>query len=158
MWLDVPFVKQAENGCGSAATSMVLKYWNAHGERVPPERTDPALIQKLLYSPQAHGIYASDIASYLRQSGFRVFAFQGAWADLRQQLLQGRPLIVTLRPGSAKTPLHFVVVTGIDWRNEAVFIHDPARGKLLRVSRADFEKEWRSERNWMLLAVPQKPA
>jgi len=47
-----------------------------------------------------------------------------------------------------------VVVTGIDWEREAVFVHDPARGKLLRVERQEFEREWQATRNWMLLAVP----
>jgi hypothetical protein len=53
---------------------------------------------------------------------------------------QGRLLIVSLQPGSAKVPLHYVVVTGIDWRSGAVLINDPARGKLLRIERAEFEK------------------
>jgi uncharacterized protein YvpB len=47
------------------------------------------------------------------------------------------------------------VVTGIDWGHEAIFLNDPARGKLLRVARAEFEKEWQAARNWMLLAVPE---
>src|SRR6267143_538250 len=71
VWLDVPFVKQSEDGCGSAVISMVLQYWNAHGSRVEPRRTDAAAIQRLLYSGKARGIYASDIESYLKGSGFR---------------------------------------------------------------------------------------
>jgi len=35
-----------------------------------------------------------------------------------------------------------------------VFVNDPARGKLLRIERAEFEKEWQAAKNWMLLAVP----
>jgi hypothetical protein len=46
----------------------------------------------------------------------------------------------------------------MDWRNDAVFLNDPARGKLLRVERAEFEKEWQPNRNWMLLALPLKAA
>ncbi|HEV1995938.1 MAG TPA: C39 family peptidase [Candidatus Acidoferrum sp.] len=156
IWLDVPFVKQSEDGCGSAAISMVLQYWNAHGARVDPRRADAVAIQRLLYSRNARGIYASDIESYLKGLGFRVFSLQGEWNDLRERLTQGRPLIVSLQPGNAKAPLHYVVVTGIDWRNGAVFINDPARGKLIRIERAEFEKEWRSNSNWMLLALPEK--
>ncbi len=156
MWLDVPFVKQSEDGCGSAAISMVLQYWNARGARIEPRRTDAGAIQKQLYSRKAHGIYASDMESYLKDSGFRVFRLEGEWNDLQEQLKQGRPLIVSLQPGSDKAALHYVVVTGIDWQSGAVFINDPARGKLLRLERADFEKEWRPKHNWMLLAVPQK--
>lgn len=158
IWLDVPYVKQTEDGCGSAAISMVLQYWSAHGVPVEPDRVDAAAIQKQLYSSKARGIFASDMENYLKGSGFQVFQLDGRWADLREHLTQGRPLIVSLQLGSASAPLHYVVVTGIDWRRDAVFIHDPARGKLLRVERADFEKQWRSNRNWMLLAVPEKAA
>jgi predicted double-glycine peptidase len=135
VWLDVPYVKQSEDGCGSAAISMLLQYWNAHGAR---------------------GIYASGMEGYLKESGFRVFSLNGDWKDLLEQLKQGRPLIASLQPGNARTPLHYVVVTGIDWQTGAVFVNDPARGKLLRIERADFEKQWRLNRNWMLLALPEK--
>jgi ABC-type bacteriocin/lantibiotic exporter with double-glycine peptidase domain len=156
IWLDVPYVKQSEDGCGSAAISMLLQYWNAHGAGVDSQRASAAAIQKLLYSRKARGIYASEIESYLKESGFRVFALNGNWKDLLEQLKQGRPLIASLQPGNARTPLHYVVVTGIDWQTGAVFINDPARGKLLRIERADFEKQWRPNRNWMLLALPEK--
>ena len=156
IWLDVPYVRQTENGCGSAAISMVLQYWNAHGARIDSQRADAETIQKLLYSRKARGIFASDMENYLKTSGFKVFTFDGSWTDLQQQLKQGRPMIVSLQPRSGSAPLHYVVVTGIDWQKDAVFVHDPARGKLLRVERVDFEKQWRPNRNWMLLAVPEK--
>lgn len=158
VWLDVPFVKQTEDGCGSAAISMLLGYWSAHGAPIDTERADARIIQKQLYSPKARGIFASDMESYLKRSGLLVFALTGSWRDLEENLREGRPLIVSLEPGGEGAPLHYVVVTGIDWQHQAVFIHDPARGKLLRVERADFEKQWRSKRNWMLLAVPEKAA
>lgn len=154
VWLDVPFVKQSEEGCGSASISMLLQYWNAHGTKVAPERVDAAAIQKELYSRKAHGIFASDVERYLKESGFRVFAFRGEWSDLKENLTQGRPLIVSIQPGGPKSPLHFVVLTGMDWEREAVLVSDPARGQLLRIDRQEFEKEWLAERNWTLLAVP----
>ncbi len=158
VWLDVPFIKQSEEGCGSAAIAMLLQYWGAHGTAIVSGRDDAAAIQKRLYSRKAHGIFASDVERYLKESGFRVFALRGAWSDLREHLGQGRPLIISiqpsLQPGSASAPLHYVVVTGMDWQREAVFVNDPARGKLLRIERAEFDKEWLAARNWMLLAVP----
>lgn len=154
MWLDVPFVKQTEEGCGSAAIAMLLQYWSAHGTAIPAGRADADAIQHLLYSRKAHGIYASDMQRYLEQSGFRVFVIRGEWSDLRQHLSLGRPPIATIQPAAKKAPLHYVVVTGMDWERAAVFLNDPARGKLLRVERAEFEKEWQATSNWMLLAVP----
>lgn len=137
---------------------MVLQYWSEHGVQVDVRREDAVAIQKQLYSRKARGIFASDMEDYFKGSGFQVFVLDGSWADLEEHLKQGRPLIVSLQPGSAKAAFHYVVVTGIDWQHDAVFVHDPARGKLLRVERADFEKQWRSNRNWMLLAVPPKAA
>jgi uncharacterized protein YvpB len=162
VWLDVPFIKQTEEGCGSAAIAMLLRYWGAHGTPIASGRDDAAAIQKQLYSRKAHGIFASDMERYLKESGFRAFALRGAWSDLREHLTQGRPLIISLQPslqprlqpGSASAPLHYVVVTGMDWQREAVFVNDPARGKLLRIEREEFDKEWLAARNWMLLAVP----
>jgi uncharacterized protein YvpB len=155
VWLDVPFVKQTEEGCGSASLSMLLQYWGAHGTAVARGRGDAGAIQKKLYSPKARGIFASAMQQYLVESGFRVFAISGTWSDLRQHLSAGRPLILSIQPGSRKAPFHYIVVTGIDWEHEAVFLNDPARGQLLRVERAEFEKQWQAARNWMLLAVPQ---
>jgi ABC-type bacteriocin/lantibiotic exporter with double-glycine peptidase domain len=154
VWLEVPYVKQTEDGCGSAAIAMLLQYWNAHGTPVAASRADATAIQKQLYSRKAGGIFAADMEQYLRDSGFREFAIRGEWSDLREHLKQGRPLIISIQPGRAKVPLHYVVVTGMDWDREAVFMNDPARGKLMRVERQEFEKEWQAARNWMLLAVP----
>jgi len=153
VWLDVPYVKQTEDGCGSAAIAMLLQYWSAHGTPVTASQ-NAAAIQKQLYSRKARGIFAADMEQYFREAGFREFAVRGEWSDLRQHLEQGRPLIVSIQLGGSKATLHYVVVTGMDWEREAVFVHDPARGKLLRVERQEFEREWEAARNWMLLAVP----
>jgi ABC-type bacteriocin/lantibiotic exporter with double-glycine peptidase domain len=154
VWLEVPYVKQTEDGCGSAAIAMLLQYWSAHGTPVAAGRADATAIQKQLYSRKARGILASDMQRYFRQSGFREFAVRGEWSDLRHHIEQGRPLIISIEPGGAKVTLHYVVVTGMDWEREAVFVNDPARGKLLRIERQEFEKEWQAAQNWMLLAVP----
>lgn len=155
VWLDVPFVKQDADGCGSASIAMLLQYWSAHGASIAAERGSEPEIFKTLYSPKAHGIYAKDLERYIRDSGFRTFAIEGSWDDLRENLVKGRPLLVTLQPRGARSPLHYVVVTGMDWKRGAVFVNDPARGKLLRVEREEFKKEWRGVGNWMLLAVPE---
>ena len=155
IWLDVPFIKQTVEGCGSASIAMLLQYWSAHGTQISPQREDADAIQKELYSRKGHGIYASDLERYLRESGFRVFALRGEWSDLRDHLSKGRPLILSIEPGGSHAPLHYVVATGIDWQREAVFVNDPARGKLLRIEKAEFEKEWQATKNYLLLAVPE---
>jgi ABC-type bacteriocin/lantibiotic exporter with double-glycine peptidase domain len=153
IWLDVPFVKQTKDGCGAASVAMVMQYWSSHGTRTFAESaSDPEVIFRELYSPDAHGIYASKLEGYLQRNGFRTFAIGGRWDDLKQHLQKGRPLIVALKPGSG--PLHYVVVAGLDERESVVMLNDPAQRKLLKWGRTEFEKDWNGSHNWMLLAVP----
>jgi predicted double-glycine peptidase len=155
LWLDVPYIRQEKDGCGSASLAMVLRYWQTKNASVADERIDPARIQRELYSAKPHGIYASDMERYLRESGFAVFAFRGEWSDLRSHLAKGRPLIAGLKPKSA--PAHYVVIVGVDSQDAAVLVNDPERGKLLRLNRPEFEKVWQGTDNWTLLAVPNQP-
>ena len=152
LWLDVPYLHQEKDGCGSASLAMVLRYWQTKNVAVADERTDPAKIQGELYSAKPHGIYASDMERYLRESGFAVFSFRGEWRDLRSHLAKGRPLIAGLRPRGS--PALYVVIVGIDPQDAAVLVNDPERGKLLRIDRPEFEKVWQGTDNWTLLAVP----
>src|SRR5690349_11074607 len=112
VWLDVPFIKQEKNGCGAASVAMVMQYWQKQQGRAEDkdQGSDPATIQHLLYSRDAHGIYASDVERYFGQHGFRAFSFRGTWEDLKQHLEKGRPLIVALKPVPADVSLHYVVV------------------------------------------------
>ena len=155
VWLDIPFVKQEKNGCGAATIAMVMQYWMLQQARPQPPSTDAIQIQSALYPGHAQGIYASDLERYLQQQGFRTFAFQGEWTDLKQQLEKGRPLIVALKPDSGNIPLHYVVVTGLDWKQALVLINDPAQRKLLKQDRSSFEREWSAAGKWTLLALPQ---
>ena len=151
VWLDVPFVRQEKNGCGSASIAMVMRYWQR--QKGQAETADALEIQRELYSPRAHGIRASDLERYLQQHGFRTFVVSGEWQDLKQHLEKGRPVIVALKV--ARDDLHYVVVTGLDWQRDIVLKHDPASRGLLKQHRADFEREWKAAGAWTLLAVPE---
>ncbi len=150
LWLDVPFVKQEKNGCGSAALAMVIGYWQRRAPALHAEAGDPARIQQALYSAEARGIYASAMERYLEEHGFRAFAFRGEWEDLERNLAKGRPLIVCLGDGKSR---HYVVVAGLE--DGAVEVNDPADRKLRKLDRAGFEKRWRAASCWTLLAVPR---
>lgn len=154
-WIDVPFIAQSRDGCGSASISMVIRYWeNKKGQTSSPT-ADPEKIQAALFSPAAGGIPASMMRKYFQDVGYRAFAFQGQWGDLKHHLEKGRPLIVGLRESWTHGPLHYVVLVGIDSERGYVFVNDPAQQKMLRISREGFESEWRSTQNWTLLAVPR---
>lgn len=153
-WLDVPFIAQPENGCGAASAAMVMQYWDNDLHRASTARSSVETIQQTLYSKQAKGIFASALVKYLEESGYRAFAIRGEWQDLQESIVKGRPLIVSLAPAGPHHPLHYVVVSGMDADGSAVFVNDPARQKLLRITRSDFEKEWNEAGNWTLLALP----
>lgn len=157
IWLDVPFVRQEKDGCGAASISMVMQYWNRGKDQQLSARADPRVIQRALYSKNAGGIFASAMRRYFEDAGFRVFAFKGEWIDLKNHLAQGRPLVVCLKGNSRRDPLHYVVVTGLDWRQDLILVNDPARRKLLRLDRSSFERSWSAAGNWTLLALPKQP-
>lgn len=153
VWLDVPFVKQEKDGCGAASIAMVVQYWNRQQQKTEVG-DDPAVIQRALYSPEKHGIHASAVKSYFQEHGFRAFAFEGTWEDLKQHLEKGRPLIVALKPAARNPELHYVVVVGLNSEHSIVMVNDPAERKLLKEERSRFEKQWSATGNWTLLAVP----
>lgn len=155
VWIDVPFVGQTRDGCGSAAISMVMQYWEKQSGQAPTDSSDAARIQSALYSRAAGGIPASKMREYFLAAGYRTFAFQGSWNDLRDHVQAGRPLIVSLKASGPLGPLHYVVVAGIDAVQGYVYINDPAQQKSLRMSREGFESEWNPTHHWTLLAVLQ---
>lgn len=155
VWLDVPFIKQEKDGCGAASIAMVMQYWLKQKERPIDASADPTAIQRTLYSSQEHGIRASDMERYFQQHGFQTFAFAGKWDDLKQHLEKGRPLIVGLKPSTLETPLHYVVVVGVDPEQGVVYLNDAAERKLLKQERSAFEKQWRAVGRWTLLALPK---
>ncbi len=144
IWLDVPFIAQEKNGCGSAALAMVIRYWR--------QDADTAKIQSELYSADDKGIPAAEMQRYLRGRGFQAYAFRGEWQDLLHHLSKGRPPIVCFKP-TRRGPFHYAVAAGVS--DGTVSLNDPADRKLRKWERAEFEKMWRAAGNWTLLAAPR---
>ena len=152
-WLDVPFVKQEENGCGSASIAMVMQYWHKQQGRSLSDSAQATNIHRDLYVPGSDGIYASAMERYFQDHAFRTFSFRGDWEILKQHLQKGRPLIAALKASTG--PLHYVVVVGVDPEQDLLLLNDPARRKLLKQDRSEFEKQWSATDHWTLLALPQ---
>src|SRR5260370_7769433 len=70
LWTDVPFIAQAKNGCGSAAISMVMQYWEKKDGRSGRLATggrpsaDPQTIQPPLFPPPPRGNPPHPIPTY----------------------------------------------------------------------------------------------
>jgi len=143
-WLDVPFIAQEKNGCGSAALAMTIRYWG--------KPADAARIQRELYSPAEKGIPATAIRRYLEARGFEAHVFRGEWQDLRHHLSQGRPLIVCFRP-ARKAALHYAVAAGAD--DHVVALKRPRGSQAPQMGSRPIRKSWRAAGFWTLLAVPR---
>lgn len=154
-WLDVPFVKQERNGCGSASIAMVMQYWLMQQGHSLSDSSQATQIHQALYVQGTDGIYASAMEQYFQKQEFRTFSFRGDWELLRQHLQKGRPLIAALKPSGSNGSLHYVVVVGLDTKQNLLLLNDPARRKLVKQDRSDFEKQWRATGEWTLLALPQ---
>jgi ABC-type bacteriocin/lantibiotic exporter with double-glycine peptidase domain len=157
IWIDVPFIKQAPEGCGAASIAMIMQYWSSVDGQASDGGADVANILRSLHSPTGHGIYSSAMSLYLQQQGFRTFSFTGDWALLQQHLQKGRPLIIAMKPSALDRSLHYVVVAGMDSQREIIMVNDPAERKLRKLNRATFEKQWGGAQRWTLLALPLQP-
>jgi ABC-type bacteriocin/lantibiotic exporter with double-glycine peptidase domain len=155
LWIDLPFIAQTKNGCGSAVIAMVMQYWNAKLGKAAPADADAGKIQQALYSPKLQGISAGAMQRHFEQAGYWAFAFAGDWSQLERHIARGRPLIVALQASGPLEPLHYAVVVGIDSSQGYVYLNDPAQQKMLRISRQGFESQWSPTHFWTLLAVPR---
>ena len=156
VWLDVPFVRGDKNLCGAAAVSMVLQYW----QKVTPDTSLPvpsfSRIFQALQSSETEGVLGSQMKAYLASLGYEVFVFKGEWEDIENHISKGRPLIAAL--GTRGALDHYVVVTGLNHPEKVVLINDPARRKLLKLNRKDFQKAWQQTSFWTLLTLPPHPS
>jgi ABC-type bacteriocin/lantibiotic exporter with double-glycine peptidase domain len=151
--LELPYVAQVKEGCGSASVAMLLAYWQKHGHNPPAELLDVSAIHKAIYSPKHHGSRAADVGAFLQRVGLRTFPMRGTWSDLEEHIAQGRPLMVALRaPGGRR--LHYVVVTGVS--HSQVLLHDPAVSPNVLWNRQDFVRHWKASGFWTLLALPAR--
>jgi len=156
-WLDVPFVRQDKNLCGAASLSMVLQYW----QKASPagsvfEVPSFPHIAEALGSSESKGVLGSRMKRYLDSIGYQAFVFNGRWEDIESHLSKGRPLIAAL--GNRGALDHYLVVTGWNNPENVVLVNDPARRKLLKLDRKDFQKAWQRTSCWTLLALPPSPS
>ncbi len=154
-WLNVPYVHQVKDGCGAAAISMVMRYWERQFRIPLSPAANPAHILRALYSSRARGIYAASMVGYFRENGYQTYAFRGTRQALSHHLSKGRPLIIALGPRHGLRPLHYVVVAGMDSAENVVIVNDPARRKLRKMDWPGIKKRWRATGNWTLLVLPQ---
>jgi len=142
----VPFIPQEEYQCGPASLAMVLQYYGA-----PVDQDE---ITRALYIPSVRGTLNLDLEFYARRRGFQARSFEGTLARAKEEIRQGRPLIVFQDLGAALWPVpHFAVLLGYDDHAGAVVLHSGTTPYRV-LSYAEFERSWVARRSWALLIVP----
>jgi len=152
--LEMPFVKESVERSAAACISMLMQFWAGKSPRKLKGSSNVNDIQKELPPPGKKEDMALAMRRYVQGTGLRAVVFRGQWTMLKDHVSKGHPVIVALAAGGEKQPLHYVVVAGIDDGGGYIFVNDPPRQSLLRLSRDDFEKQWSGAENWALLAFP----
>ncbi len=110
----VPVREFEDDNCGPGSLSIVL---NALGDRV-----SQAELVAMVPRARGGGVLSVDLLLAARQRGFSASLVRGNEAMVRQEIAEGRPVILLLRlldaPGRGKDIYHYVVVDGVDPRRD----------------------------------------
>ena len=132
--LDVPFLAQHQDYCGSASLAMVLQF---HGRLGDEER-----IAADVHLPALHGTIPELLAEAARKTGLQAHIERGSPEELRRWLADGTPPIVLLGAPRAADRGHFVVVTGVADDGEEVYVHSGRRANQPLAART-FHAQWK---------------
>jgi len=110
----VPVREFEDDNCGPGSLSIVL---NALGDRV-----SEAELVAMVPRARGGGVLSVDLLLAARQRGFAASLVSGNEAMVREEVGEGRPVILLLRllnaPGHGKDIYHYVVVDGVDPRRD----------------------------------------
>ena len=143
----VPFFPQEDYFCGPAALAMVL---NAAGVKVSPEE----LVEQV-YLPGRKGSLQVEMLVAARRHGLVAYELAPQVTDMLREVAAGTPAIVleNYGPFSWYPVWHYSVVVGYDLDKLEVIRRSgirPRRPTPLPV----FEKIWKEENYWAMIAVP----
>lgn len=144
--LEVPFFPQPAGFCGPAALASVLNYWGG--------KTTPDEISNAVYLKKLHGTLRFDLTYFARKRGFMARTYRGNLSDLEDRLSKGIPLLTFLNLGTSFFPVgHFLVVTGIALKAQAVVVHSGSTPNAL-IPFGKFIKAWEKGAYWTLEITP----
>ena len=140
-WLraaDTPVVVQKDQkDCGLAALAMIAGAWGR-------QWTIDDLARKV--PPGKHGIKLGALRDLARDRGLEAFAIKANTEDLKNELAQGRPVLLGLMlPHDRKyNRSHFEVAIALNKRDGTLITIDPATGEWMRRSPKVLDIEWKA--------------
>jgi hypothetical protein len=150
----VPVREFEDDNCGPGSLSVVL---NALGDRVSEEE-----LVAVVPRARGGGVLSVDLLLAARHRGFSASLVSGNEAMVRQEIAEGRAVILLLRllnaPGRSKDIYHYVVVDGVDPRRDLLRFQF-GDGKVRWTTLDPLEKAWRGAGNALLtVRRPEDPA
>ena len=147
-YLEVPYVRQANNYCGPAALATVFRYW----KRDADQHQMAARFQPF----PSKGLSGAQLKELAVEFGFSAYSFSGEAELVKRHLQKGRPVIIALSTSQFLNLNHYVILVGWDETRRQWVLHDPARGPYRRMSADSLESDWSKLENWTLLLLPQE--
>jgi len=142
----VPFFPQDDYYCGPSALAMVL---NAAGVNVTPD----ALVEQV-YLPGRKGSLQVEMLAAARRHGLIAYELEPQVTDLLREIAAGTPAIVLENYGFSWYPVwHYSVVVGYDLPELEVIRRSGTRPRIT-TPLPIFEKIWKHESYWAMVAVP----
>lgn len=149
-FLEVPYVRQAENYCGPAVLAMLLRYW-----KHPADHRE--LAGRFQPFPKK-GLSGLELKKLATAEGFQAYSFAGDTTEMLDHLRQGRPLITVIDPSILTTNNHYVVLVGWDESRREWIVHDPVKGPYQRRAAGEMARQRSRLENWTLLVIPETPS
>lgn len=151
---DVAYTPQETDwDCGPASLTTVMRYY---GSRITlPE------VKKQLKRAADGGTIVVEMLYGARKNGFPIRMYEGGINDLRGKVLDGKPLILMLRPMPdipglpGRRRAHYVVAVGYDDREREAIIHSD-KTAFARMSYRQLQLQWRRTK-FLTLLVGRRP-
>ena len=144
---EVPFFPQEDYYCGPAALAMAL---NAAGVKVSPDD----LVEQV-YLPGRKGSLQVEMVAAARRRGLVAIELAPQLTDMLREIAGGTPVIVLENYGPFSwTPVwHYSVVVGYDL-DQLLVIRRSGVQQRRPTPLPIFEKIWKEEKYWAMIAVP----
>ncbi len=147
--LDVPYVHQKGKLCGPASLAMVLQYWGV--------RETQHTLRELIPIMQDDGVEPEQLKKVAEEAGFTAFVYSGDFEDLEHHLSKGRPIIVQIQSSRLLRTFHYIVVVGVDHKNQTLLVHDPGSNPLEKISYSSLRRNWGKTNFLSILILPKQP-
>ncbi len=114
---------------------MIFAFWGMH--------VNQQEIARDIYSPELRGTLSIELVLYAIQKGFEAEMYSGNIQDLKEKIIAGFPMIVSIREQKDNKRVHYLVVWGFNDSKEMVYVHSGTK-KNLTIDYQAFLKQW----NW----------